>query len=254
MFVDKSKDRANQIIRHHLHRLERETEGLLLSVVLVGSLTNGSYTGDDGSDIDLIHILRDDAPPEGRQTILALIAATEAQIGGDIPISRCVYRCRDLFRPYPSDFPDSLEYKDYAELPIELLRMKDSGQTLWGQDILDTLERPRQEDVLAGKERERRWDKQVQESTGFRPIAPDALPVRLIVQSVLVRALLDYYYATGTSCSNKAQVAGLLRRDVPEYPFLKLTELCTLWRYCPERFTAQDKTELLALWAQRLGK
>ena len=67
MEKNKSEARARQILRLHLNALEEKPELGLLSVVLVGSLTTGSYTGDDGSDIDLIHILRDDAPEESRQ-------------------------------------------------------------------------------------------------------------------------------------------------------------------------------------------
>lgn len=250
MHSNKSKERANQILRIHLDTLEREAKPILLSVVLVGSLSNGSYTADSGSDIDLIHILRDDAPQESRRVILDLIARTEQSTGRDIPISRCVYRYKDLFRPYPADFPFCLENKDYIELPIEIMRMKDSGRTLWGQDILGTIDYPRREDVIAGKNQERRCSKQVQEETGFRPIAPEKLPVRLIVQSVLVRGLLDYFFATGTSCSNKAEVAEKLHRDVPDYAFLELVTLCTKWRYQSKKFTSDDERRLIALWPQ----
>lgn len=250
MLINKSEERAHQILRLHLDRLERAAGQGLLSVVLVGSLTNGSYTADDGSDIDLIHILRDDAPAGSRQTILELIAGTEAATGRDIPISRCVYRYGDLFRPYPKELPCCLEYKDYVELPIELMRMKDSGQTLWGQDILSAIDYPLREDVIAGKEEERRWSRALQEKTGFQPIAAEKLPVRLIVQSVLVRALLDYYFATGRSCSSKAAVAEKLRREVPGYAFLELAELCTTWRYRAGSFTREDEERLLALWSK----
>ena len=248
MSTNKSKERAHQIIRIHLDRLEQEAGHILLSVVLVGSLTNGSYTADDGSDIDLIHILRDEAPAESRQTILELIAGTEEATGRDIPISRCVYYHRELFRPYPKGLPCRPEYKDYVELPIEIMRMKDSGQTLWGQDILSAIDYPLREDVVAGKEEERRWSREIQEKTGFQPIAAEDLPVRLIVQSVLVRALLDYYFATGLSCSNKAAVAEKLRRDVPDYAFLELAELCTTRRYRAAEFTAEDEDRLQSLW------
>lgn len=49
----------------------------LHSVVLVGSLATGSYTGDSGSDIDLIHILNDDAPLEARALVLRKIEQSE---------------------------------------------------------------------------------------------------------------------------------------------------------------------------------
>ncbi len=254
MEKNKSEARARQILRLHLNALEEKPELGLLSVVLVGSLTTGSYTGDDGSDIDLIHILRDDAPEESRQQVLEAIARTEVTTGRDIPISRCVYRYRDLFSPYPKGLAGQVVYKDYAELPIEIMRMKDSGQTVWGRDILDTIDYPSREDVLAGKEEERRWSEAIQEQTGFRPIAPEDLPMRLIVQSVLVRALLDYYFATGRSCSDKAAVAEKLGRDVPGYAFLTLVELCTRWRYRNPSFTSADGENVQRLWSAWLER
>jgi predicted nucleotidyltransferase len=58
---NKSINRAREIISIHLRRLEEELSNELLSVILVGSISNNSYTGNTGSDIDLIHILKDEA-------------------------------------------------------------------------------------------------------------------------------------------------------------------------------------------------
>ena len=54
MLVDKSESRAKEIVGIHLIELEKELSNELLSVILVGSLSNNSYTGHAGSDIDLI--------------------------------------------------------------------------------------------------------------------------------------------------------------------------------------------------------
>lgn len=247
--MNKSKERAMEILRRHLKRVEDWGADRVLSVILVGSLSNGSYTADAGSDIDLVHILRDDAPAESRQAILNLIRQTEAQTNGDIPISKCVYRYRELFRPYPADFALCLENKDYIDLPIEIMRIKDSGQTVWGEHIIGRLSYPLREDVYAHEKLMEQWEKQ-EEQNGFQPIPYDVRPMRLIVQSVLVRALLDYFFATGKSCSCKAQVAAKLRQDVPDYRFLELVDCCTKWRYRPGDFTESDKAVILKLWKQ----
>lgn len=247
--ANKTRERAMEVLAQHLRNVETDCAGMVQAVVLVGSLVTGSYTGDAGSDIDLVHILRDDAPPQARQAVLACIARTEAETSRDLPISRCVYRLGDLRPPYPMDFELCRENKDYLELPIELLRMKDAAQVVWGAVDLAAIPAPSRADVIAFKELAARWTQQLRDS-GV-PLPPqDDLPVRLIVQSVLVRALLDVFFATGRSCSNKADVARRLREGVPGYAFLPLVEACTRWRYAPETFAPADEALILAQWPQ----
>ena len=244
-----TKSQAEGILQSHLDRLKSQAGDMLRSVVLVGSLASGSFTGDSGSDLDLVHILRDDAPEGSRERVLKLIAQTELETEKCLPISRCVYRFSQLKRPYPEVHALCLENKDLIELPIELLRMKDIGRTVLGADVLEEVDMPRREDVVRSLKCSAAWAR-AETTRGFRPIPDEQLPIRLIVQSVLVRALLDYYFATGKSCSDKSQVASLLRRDVAGYALQELTELCTKWRYEPEAFSADDEAWLLALWPQ----
>lgn len=65
------------------------------------------------------------------------------------------------------------------------------------------------------------------------------------VQAVLARALLDYYFATGKSCSSKNAIAANMRRGVPHYRFLDLVERCTRWRCHPDTFTPEDEAAVL---------
>lgn len=250
---NKTRERAMEVLAHHLRNIGALCGDALQAVVLTGSLVTGCYTGDAGSDIDLVHVLRDDAPESARRSVLDCIARTEAETARDLPLSRCVYRLRDLYPPYTMDFELCLENKDYIELPVELLRMKDAGRVVWGELDLPGLPAPTRADVIAFKVLEARWVRQLQEA-GV-PLPPrDALPVRLIVQSVLVQALLDVFFATGRSCSSKAQVAQRLRAEVEDYAFLPLVEACARWRYQPEAFTAQDEAIILRewpLWRQR---
>lgn len=244
---NKSRERALEILAAHLRGIEETCADQMQAVVLTGSLVTGSYTGDAGSDVDLVHVLRDDAPADARQSALACIAQTEAQTGRDLPISRCVYRVNDLYPPYPVDFELCLENKDYLELPIELLRMKDASRVVWGELDVQDIPQPTRADVVACKERSAQWARQLAESG--MPLPPqDDLPTRLIVQSVLVRALLDVFFATGRSCSNKSEVARRLQDEVANYAFLPLVEACTRWRYAPEAFTAADEQLIQAQW------
>lgn len=246
---NKTEARAMEILAHHLRNIEADCAEAVQAVVLTGSLVTGSYTGDAGSDIDLVHILRDDAPTQARNEVLACITRTEKETQRDLPISRCVYRLRELYPPYPTDFELCLANKDYMELPIELLRMKDAARVVWGEADLTASPMPRREDVIGCKEIEARWVQQMMEAG--MPMPPqDNLPVRLMVQSVLVHALLDVFFATGRSCSNKAAVAQRLRDEAPDYSFLPLVEACTRWRYAPEHFTVADEALILQQWPE----
>lgn len=69
---DKSEKRAREIIDFHISRIDAQKFPHLLSVILVGSLSNGSYTGKPGSDIDLLHILDDGAPESAKRDILTV--------------------------------------------------------------------------------------------------------------------------------------------------------------------------------------
>lgn len=247
MMADKSRDRAMEVLAHHLRVIEGKCPEMLQAVLLTGSLVTNSYTGDAGSDVDLVHILRNDASESARQTVLDCIAQTERETGRDLPISRCVYRVKDLYPPYPADFELCPANKDYIELPIELLRLKDASQTVWGELDMDAIPAPTKMDVIACQELSARWVQQMVAS-GV-PLPPqDDLPVRLMVQSVLVHALLDVFFATGRSCSSKAEVAKRLREGVPDYPFLTLVEACTRWRYAPDTFTAEDERLIADQW------
>lgn len=236
----RSKERATEVLRHHLNSLQARCSDLLASVVLVGSLADGSYFGNAGSDIDVIHILRDDAPEDGRERILEAIARTEEETGNDIPLARCVYRYKDLFRPYPTNFNLTLENLDYMELPVEVLRIKDGGRTVMGEDLRDVIDLPQKEDVIASDRMLKTFKKRELAAAGVTKLDLATLPLHMKVQNVLARALLDYYFATGKSCSSKNAIAANMRRDVPNYRFLDLVERCTRWRCQPDTFTPED--------------
>jgi len=102
---------AFALLEHHLANL-RPLAPALASVVLVGSLSNGSFTGRPGSNIDLVHILRDGSG--ARQAVLDAIARTEQETERLLPLARCIYEQSQRKRPYPQDFPLTKENKDPA--------------------------------------------------------------------------------------------------------------------------------------------
>ncbi|MDR7856771.1 nucleotidyltransferase domain-containing protein [Tissierella sp.] len=259
---NKSENRAREIISIHLSRLEKELSNEVLSVILVGSLSNGSYTGNAGSDIDLIHILKDEASDDVRNKVRDIIEKTDLLTSYDLPIAKCIYRIGEMKRPFRNDFELSLENKDLIELPIEILRIKDSGITILGQDVVDSIDTPKREDIIYSKELSNRRNKEEREKFPERFIEYDKNiqnpSSRIVVQSVIVNAMMDYYFITGKSCSSKKEIGKLMRQHVKNYIFQELLDLCITYRYTPEEITLNQEKgmhEQYNLWCEiRKGK
>ena len=66
----KTKERALEIINIYLKAIE--TVKSIKSLILVGSLSDDTYTGNAGSDIDLVHIIYDryDYESEKRRSLI----------------------------------------------------------------------------------------------------------------------------------------------------------------------------------------
>ncbi|MDR1329940.1 MAG: nucleotidyltransferase domain-containing protein [Oscillospiraceae bacterium] len=246
--MDKSKERAHQIIARHIESIKR-LRGLVKSVVLVGSLSDDTYTGNAGSDIDLIHVLNDDAAADAGNIIRSCISQTEAETGNDIPISRCVYFYKNLLPPYKTDFELCADNKDMVELPIEIFRMKDSGRIIYGEDIIGKIPVPTRNDVLLFHNISKSWNKAIAEQDPERykrflqtAAAP---PIRLIAQSVLTGAMTHYYFYTGDSCSSKAKIYEKVKTSIPDYRFIKLLKLSHKWRFDPENVDDDEKAFML---------
>jgi len=256
--MNKSIERAYQIISHHIENIDR-LHGLVKSVVLVGSLSDDTYTGNEGSDIDLIHVLHDAAPMDSREIVRACIAKTELETDKDIPISKCIYFYRDLLRPYKKDFELNENNRDMVELPIEIMRMKDSGKAVYGEDIIRNIDTPTWDDVLTFHDISERWSKSIaeQDPESYRTYMETAAnpPIRLIVQSVLTRAMIHYYFYTGNSCSSKALIYDKMRTAVADYRFLRLLELSHKWRFDPDSIMSDERDFLMSeyqVWYQIL--
>lgn len=242
--MNKTKERAMEIIDRHIENIKAHSD-IIKSIVLVGSLSDDNYIGNAGSDIDLIHILSDDASENARLTVYQTITKTENETDRDIPISKCIYRYSDLFHPYKTDFELCHENKDYIELPIEVFRMKDSGITVYGDDIISMIDMPAKNDVLVFENLSYRFSailaEQDQERHAQYLKTCQNPPVRLIAQIVLTRAMLDYYFITGKSCSSKAKIADVMSKEVPDYRFQELLNLSYKWRYNSDSLSADEQ-------------
>lgn len=241
----KSEIRAREIIDIHLNNIERYLPNELVSVVLVGSLSNDSYTGNAGSDIDLIHILKEGTFDEVRNRVRDAISITESITNNDLPIAKCIYKLNEMKRPFKSDFELCLENKDLIELPIEILRIKDSGITIWGTDVIDYIDDPIRDDIIKSKKLTIMWNKLEQDRFPDKyeeyykyVINPTT---RILVQSIIVNAMLDYYFITGKSCSSKKEIGNRIRHEVKDYIFQELLDLCIIFRYTPELVTSNQE-------------
>ena len=240
---DKTKERALEIINIYLQDVKSVKS--VKSVILVGSLSDDTYTGNAGSDIDLVHIIYDRFDYESeKKNITDLISEVECKTNNDIPISRTVYSERHLLHPYIYDFDLSIDNKDLIERPIEIFRVLDSGRILYGADIISTLERPTRDDVQKSIELEQKQLKLLEKENPEWFLAYMAMrkhpTIRIMTQIVLTTALLDYYFYTGKSCSSKYRILELAVRDMPDLPYLDLLRLCHKNRFSPGEVTEED--------------
>ena len=240
---NKTKKRALEIISIYLNAVENVKS--VKSVILVGSLSDDTYTGNAGSDIDLVHIIYDhyDYISE-KKNIADMISKVERETNNDVPISKTVFSERHLRHPYTYDFDLSIDNKDLIERPIEIFRILDSGKLLYGVDILSTLERPTRDDVQKSIELEQQ---QLQLLAKENPEWFSAYTemrkhptIRIMTQIVLTTALSDYYFHTGRSCSSKYQILELAEKDMPDLPYINLLRLCHKNRFSPNKITEED--------------
>lgn len=221
---------ARSMLAEFLQRIDlRFGPELIDGVILVGSLTTGSYIAGPGADIDQITIVRDGSSHETVEAVIALLHEVEEEMSFGIPFAREVFFRHELERPFRTDFEWTKENKKYTEVPVELLRMHESGQVVWGDaDIISKLPVPTREEVVAFNKLSREWSREAQESNTQQARSLRALPARISAQVILTNAFRHYYYATGESCSNKLQIADRMRRDVRGYRFQNALELSTI--------------------------
>lgn len=245
--MDKSKERAYEILRLYLD--EAIKLDYITSIILVGSLSDDTYTGGPGSDIDLVHIVSDKADYKAEEeTIFHLIERINQQTNHDVPISKVVYQKQQLHHPYQYDFELTSDNIHLINRPIEVFRILDSGKTIWGEELIDTIEEPTREDVLQYEILSDKLSKilhQLNPEWGSRYDEMKKNPtIRILTQSVLTTALSDYYYYTGKNCSSKYRILSCVERDLPDLSYLHLLRLCHKNRFTPDQMTEDDFEEM----------
>ncbi len=235
MANNKSLKRATEIKDFFVSSLLGKFGESIEAIILVGSLSNGSYIPGPGRDIDLITILKENTSESIFKQVLEHIRVVEEKFDNDILISRTVYWLDELVRPFKKDFVLNFDNKRLIEAVIELQRIHESGIVLYGEsDIKDRLSVPSREEVILFDKLSREWSEKVRKDNpeGVRPM--DSLPDRIIIQSILTRAMKHYYYATGKTCSNKHTIAAHMKQDVAGYKYQKILDLASRYKINPD--------------------
>lgn len=239
--MNKTKERAKEILNLYLN--EAKNFKFIKSIILVGSLSDDTYTGNPGSDIDLVHIVCNDEDYSfEKKQIFELISKVENATDKDIPIARVVFQQKHLMHPYSYDFELSADNKDLMQRPIEIFRILDSGITVYGEELISTIERPTRSDVEMSERLDARWFETRKDTDWYKEYIKmkENPTIRIMTQSVLTTALSDYYFYTGNSCSSKYHILKHMEQELPQLPYLNLLRLCHKNRFTPDEITEQD--------------
>ena len=68
--------------------------------------------------------------------------------------------------------------------------------------------------------------------------------IHILTQIVLTKALSDYYFRTGKSCSSKYRILELAEKEMPDLPYLNLLKLCHKNRFSPDDMTEENITDM----------
>ena len=246
--MDRSKKRALEILDIYLN--EVKNVNFIKAIILVGSLSDDTYTGNAGSDIDLIHIVSDERDYKlEKDEITSIISKTEAQTGRAVPIAKVVYQEGQIKHPYKYDFEIKQENKDLLELPIEMFRIIDSGITVYGDDAIRmNIERPTREDIVEMKKLEKKLEEKASKDDPewYKTVIETRKnpSLRMMTQIVLTNALSDYLYYTDRSCSSKYYILQRLEEDYPKLQYMNLLCLCHKYRFYPEQITTSDEKKM----------
>jgi len=148
---DRSEKRAREILNHYVNNISKEFKQYIEAIILVGSLSNGSYIEGPGRDVDVITVLKDTTQNDIFKLILAKIDEINSFFNYDVPISKTVYKLNELKRPFKTEIDLLLENKHLIEVTTELFRIHESGILFYGRNIINELQVPKREDTVVGQ-------------------------------------------------------------------------------------------------------
>ena len=183
----------------------------------------------------------------------ACIDAAAAAYGGAVHMAPIMHRRSDLERPWAVTWDLRAVTRHLVTVPEELLRIHDHGQVLYGDpSCVDTLPVPTREEILACHRRLRRWNRDVNRLHPQQDLANRSeIPPRLAVQVILSRAIWHHFYATGSACFVKNEIAGRLAAEVPDYLFQEGVDLASRVRVSGSFEVSPEVARTLTTWCKR---
>lgn len=228
LMVDYSRERAEVILYDYIDVVTSKFEEHILSIILVGSLANNSYIEGPGRDIDQITILKAGTSDVVFKEVLETIRRINCSNHNELLLAESIYHLHELSKPYEKDFELRKSNKRLLEVPVELLRIFESGKVVYGEhQIIDLLEKPNKSDVVFFNNLSRKWKSTSGIKISETMDAIEGLTPRIEVQIVLTLAMTHYYYATKVSCSNKHEIGNRMKDDVSTYAFQEVLDLAT---------------------------
>ena len=188
----------------------------IVSIMLTGSLTNGSYQP-GLSDVDLITVLDDDCP----DTIRADVSRLYQQIGHDhsIQFDPLIVSYHDFWPPWDNN----------PGIPQEILRLKASGKVLFGRNIIAELPTPTKKEMWQSDLSFREWLVKSEQPPWQEWTLKSSL------KTILGEASSYFYYKTGIAEYSKHHIAELFSHHIPHFSHLSTLELASyLWRHYPD--------------------
>jgi predicted nucleotidyltransferase len=241
---DRSECRARQILESYVNSITNEFSEYICTILLVGSLTNGSYIEGPGRDIDQITIISDETPETVRLSLYKRINEIQSSFNNDIPIAKSIYKYSEMQRPFKTDIKPCIEEKYLLEVTTELLRIHESGIVLCGKNIISQLPFPTRDEVAFLDKLGNKWSDEVSKLIP-PPNIQGELPIRIIVQIILTNAFRHYFYFTGKSCSNKHLIAERIKSEIKNYRFQDLLDLATEIKMNPDKDLSCEKIKQL---------
>ncbi len=111
---------------------------------------------------------------------------------------------------------------------------------------------PTREEILACHRRLRRWSREVNRLHPRQDLANRGeIPPRLAVQVILSRAIWHHFYATGSACFVKNEIAGRIADEIPGYLFQAGVDQATRVRVSGSFEVSPEVARTLTTWGKR---
>ena len=187
------------------------------SIVVVGSFANNTYKKSTHSNLNIITILKSSVPKIVREKLSRIIINLQKSFP-NIYITKNIYFRDELEVSAKITVNDIKKVPLLVYVPESIMRIKDHGITIYGNDLKDVLITPNRETVSAYDEIKRdvdisnkKYSKMIKNPTLFEAS-------RLVIEY----SAKHYYYAVNKNCFNYNLLDKQMKLNVPNYMFIEL--------------------------------